>query len=46
MHRYTQQEGKQEPVILEFESINQAMAAANDEAWRRAAEIVRQWRES
>jgi len=46
MHRYTKQEGKLEPMILEFESINQAMAAANDESRRRAAEIVRQWRQS
>ena len=46
LHRYTQQEGKQSPEILEFKSINEAMAAAKKEARERGAEIVRQWRQS
>ncbi|HEX6456299.1 MAG TPA: hypothetical protein VF009_07250 [Solirubrobacterales bacterium] len=46
VHEYTRQEGKQSPVILEFQSINEAMASANDEARERAAEIVEQWRQS
>lgn len=46
VHRYTRQEGKQSPMILEFDSINEAMAVANDEARRRTEEIVRQWRQS
>lgn len=46
MHGFTQSEGKQEPVILKFGSVNEAMAAANEEARRRAREIVRQWRQS
>ncbi len=33
-------------MILRFNSINEAMAAAKAEARVRAAEIVRQWRES
>ena len=44
VHQYNRRDGKQSPMILEFDSINQAMAAAKDEARRRAAEIVRQWR--
>jgi hypothetical protein len=43
LHRYTQQEGKQSPEILEFNSINEAMAAAKKEAREGWAEIVRQW---
>ena len=46
LHRYTRQEGKQNPAMLEFRSINEAMAAANDEARERAREIVEQWRQS
>lgn len=46
MHEYTRQEGKQDPVILEFDSINEAMAAANQEARQNAREIVREWRQS
>jgi hypothetical protein len=32
MHRYTQQEGKQSPEILNFNSVNEAMAAAKKES--------------
>lgn len=46
VHGYTQQEGKQSPVVLKFKSINEAMAVANDEARGRAREIVEQWRQS
>ncbi|MGN6202556.1 MAG: hypothetical protein ACTHNY_09145 [Solirubrobacterales bacterium] len=46
MHEYTQQEGKQSPVILPFESINEAMTVANGEARKRRKEIVEQWRQS
>ena len=46
MHQYSRRRGKENPVILQFNSINEAMAAAKDEARMRAAEIVRQWRES
>jgi len=46
LHRYTQQEGKQSPEILEFKSINEAMAVANDEAREKGKEIVEQWRQS
>lgn len=46
VHRYTRHEGKQNPQILEFQSINQAMAAAKKDARERWAEIVRQWRQS
>lgn len=46
LHRYTQQEGKQSPEILEFKSINQAMATAKEEAGERWVEIVRQWLQS
>ena len=46
VHEYTRREGKQSPVILNFESINEAMASANDEARERAVEIVEQWRKS
>jgi len=46
MHEYTRQEGKQDPVILEFDSINEAMAVANQEARQNAREIVREWRQS
>lgn len=46
LHRYTRQEGKQDPMILEFDSINEAMAFANKEARKKTAEIVRQWRQS
>lgn len=46
VHEYTRIEGKQEPVIREFNSINEAMAVATFEARRRTKEIVRQWRKS
>jgi hypothetical protein len=46
VHEYTRMEGKQEPVIREFSSINEAMAVANFEARNRTEEIVRQWRRS
>jgi hypothetical protein len=46
VHRYTQQEGKGDPEILEFKSVNEAMAAAKKEARERWAEIVRQWLQS
>jgi hypothetical protein len=46
VHGYTRQEGKQEPVIRKWDSVNEAMAAANEEARGRAKEIVRQWRQS
>jgi hypothetical protein len=46
VHEYTRAEGKQRPMIREFHSINEAMAAANFEARGKTAEIVRQWRQS
>lgn len=46
VHRYMRQEGKQSPEILEFRSINEAMATAEKEAKEGWAEIVRQWRQS
>jgi hypothetical protein len=46
VHRYRQQEGKQNPEILQFKSINEAMATAKKEARERWAEIVRQWLQS
>jgi hypothetical protein len=46
LHRYTRQEGKQSPEILSFNSINEAMAVANDEARERGKEVVEQWRQS
>lgn len=46
LHRYTRQEGKQSPEILEFKSINEAMATAKKEAKEGWAEIVRQWLQS
>lgn len=46
MHRYTQHEGKQNPEILRFGSINEAMATVKKEALERSAEIVRQWLQS
>ena len=46
MHRYTRQEGKQSPKILEFKSVNEAMAAAKKEAREGWMEIVRQWLQS
>lgn len=46
VHEYDRQEGKQEPTIRKFDSVNQAMAAANEEAREKAKEIVRQWRRS
>jgi len=46
MHEYTRREGKRSPAILKFDSINEAMAAANQEARQNAQEIVRRWRQS
>lgn len=46
MHEYTRKEGKQEPVILRFDSINDAMATVTQKARQDAQEIVRQWRQS
>lgn len=46
VHGYTRQKGKQSPEILEFRSINEAMATAEREAKEGWAEIVRQWRQS
>ena len=46
VHEYTRIEGKQEPLIRKFDSINEAMAVANFEARKRTKEIVRQWRRS
>lgn len=45
-HAYTREEDKQPPAILEFASTNEAMASAIDNANRKAAELVRQWRSS
>jgi len=46
VHQYTRQEGKQKPTVRKFASVNEAMAEANEEARKRAKEIVRQWRHS
>jgi len=46
VHEYSRQEGKQKPMIREFDSVNEAMAAANAEAREEAREIVREWRGS
>jgi hypothetical protein len=46
VHIYTRTDGKQDPVIREFNSINEAMAIADFEARKRTKEIVRQWRKS
>jgi hypothetical protein len=46
VHQYTRREGKQKPTIRKFASVNEAMAVANEEARKRAKEIVRQWRHS
>lgn len=46
VHQYSRRGGKEKPMILKFNSINEAMAAAKEEARMKAAEIVRQWRES
>lgn len=45
-HAHTRAGGKQVPVILDFSSPNEAMAAAIKKAKAEAPEIVRQWRES
>ena len=45
-HEYRQLDGKQPPVILDFESSNEAMAAAISKAKLDAPEMVRQWRGS
>jgi hypothetical protein len=44
-HAYTRSEGKESPTILEFKSVNDAMAAAIRKAKAEAAEIVRRWKE-
>lgn len=48
VHEYTRQEGKQSPVIRQFDSVNEAMATANEEARNRdrARGLVREWRQS
>jgi hypothetical protein len=46
VHGYTRQGEKQKPTIRDFDSVNEAMAAANAEARGKAQEIVRQWRRS
>ena len=46
VHEYTRDEGKQKPMIRDFNSINEAMAVALTEARGNATEIVRQWRQS
>lgn len=45
-HTHTREGGKQPPTILDFESGNDAMAAAIRKAKDEAGEIVRRWRES
>lgn len=45
-HEYTRAGGEQSPVVLAFDSVNEAMAAAIRKAKTEAPEIVRQWRES
>lgn len=45
-HGYTRKGGKQPPAILEFESGNDAMAAAIRKAKDEAEGIVREWRAS
>jgi hypothetical protein len=45
-HEYTRTGGKQSAVIRQFETANDAMAAAITEARSEAQAIVRQWRES
>jgi hypothetical protein len=45
-HGYTRKDGKQAPTILEFESSNDAMAAAIRKAKDEAEEAVREWRAS
>jgi hypothetical protein len=46
MHRYTQHEGKQSPEILDFNSVNEAMATVKKEAREGWVKIVRQWLQS
>lgn len=45
-HAFTRCGGKQDPLILEFASTNEAMAAAIAKAKSKGAEIVRRWRVS
>jgi hypothetical protein len=45
-HEHTKTSGKQAAAILDFDSPNQAMAAAIRKAKGDALKIVRQWRES
>lgn len=44
-HAHTRSEGKQPPMILEFSTVNDAMAAAIRKAKAEAQAIVRRWRE-
>lgn len=46
VHEYTQGEGKQNPLIRAFNSINEAIATGISEARENPSDIVRQWRES
>jgi hypothetical protein len=46
VHQYTRQGEKQEPTILKFGSVNEAMASANAGAREDAKKIVRRWRGS
>lgn len=43
-HEHKRSMGKQPPVVLDFNSVNEAMAAAISKAKAEAPEIVRQWR--
>jgi hypothetical protein len=45
-HKHTRTDGKQPAMILDFDSSNEAMAAAIRRAKGEALEIVRQWRRS
>lgn len=45
-HEHRRSRGKQPPALLDFDSVNEAMAAAIRKAKAEASEIVRQWKES
>ncbi len=45
-HKHTRTDGKHAATVLDFNSPNEAMAAAIRKAKGEAPEIVRQWRES
>lgn len=45
-HKHTRTSGKQAPLLLDFGSVNEAMAAAIRKAKTEAPEIVRQWQGS